>query len=618
MIFALITLLSGLSLSAIAEYFSIIGLLAIWPASFWPILIMGICVGVSKIVSVTWLKREWKNSPILIRVYLFIAVIVLMIITSVGSYGFLSKAHLQQGASTVDNSAKVERLNQQITREKSTISDDEKLIAQLDTTINSYIGKDRIDKSVAIRRSQSPQRKQLRDDIDASQKKIDEYSDQILVLQSEVRKLELDTGPIRYIAELFYGVDNNADKNIEAAVRIFTLIIVLTLDPLAVILLVAANHTLLRLQNEKNQKIQTEGMARKTNVDSSFRESNHKQESDKKIQNEHIDENFSENNVRKQNILETPEIHIPILQEPIELLNEKKIKKEEDTQDYILRTESVGRMDPDTTTITFETNLQSNLEFFQNQEMEEINEEEKEVIDESKIGDESVAFKNDANEPILYSVETSSISDTPILQSGDTDGVGSPEALAEINEEKNTKEKVDNDVSEMVLDAEFDFDSGATAQSPNAQSVSTEITTTAFEKSSGTVISTKKIQEVILSKDEIKERGPWAQQASTLRELMGHQIHFIPKKVNEEEKSKVSEENYQEKGTSAGATVPPHTHAPAAAAPIQSSKSSATLAHALNLGTDQDWQTTENPKLPKNKQIAIPQALSWLNEFKRI
>lgn len=253
MIFALLTLLSALSLAGVAGWFSIIGITAIYAAMPMHAVIMGVVLEGGKLVTTSWLYRNWEHATWKLRYPLIIFTIILMLATSIGVFGFLSKAHLEQGAGTVDNSAKVERLDQQIAREKSTITDNDKVIAQLDATVNSYIGKDRTDRSISVRKSQASQRAQLRSDSDASQKRIDGFSDDKLRLQSEVRKLQLDVGPIRYIAELIYGTEGNAESNIEAAVRMFTLLIVSTLDPLAVILLIAANHTILRLQNEKKE-----------------------------------------------------------------------------------------------------------------------------------------------------------------------------------------------------------------------------------------------------------------------------------------------------------------------------------------------------------------------------
>jgi hypothetical protein len=171
-----------------------------------------------------------------------------------GVFGFLSKAHLEQSASTLDNTAKIERLNQQIVREQSIIDDNTKVIDQLDTAITSYIGKDKTDKALSVRKIQSPQRKQLRDIIDASQKKIDDFSDQKLTLTSEIRNVQLEVGPIKYIADLFTSGNLDDSTKIEYAVKLFTLLIVSTLDPLAVILLIAANKSLIKVQNGKKDK----------------------------------------------------------------------------------------------------------------------------------------------------------------------------------------------------------------------------------------------------------------------------------------------------------------------------------------------------------------------------
>ena len=231
------------------------GIMAIYAgAPFHAALIMGIVLEFAKLVTVSWVYRNWETAGWKLKGPMVYAIAALMLATSVSVFGFLTKSHLEQGAATIDNSAKIERIEQQIAREKSVIADDEKVIIQLDTTINSYLGTDRADRAVAIRRTQAPQRKQLRDDIAASYKKIDDYSNEKFKLQSQVRALQLEVGPIRYIAELFYSSNGSEIKNIESAVKAFTILIVSTLDPLAVILLIAANYTLLRVQDEKKRK----------------------------------------------------------------------------------------------------------------------------------------------------------------------------------------------------------------------------------------------------------------------------------------------------------------------------------------------------------------------------
>lgn len=254
MIFAILTLLSALSLAAVSGWFSIVGFMAIYAGAPIAALIMGAVTECAKIMTTSWLYRNWSYTSWRLKIPLLYFLAALMVATSIGVFGFLSKAHLEQGAGTLDNTGKIEDLARRIDREKALIADNEKVIAQLDATVNSFLGKDRIDRSLAVRRAQAPQRKQLTQDSVEAQKRIDELSAEKFKLESEIRKLELDVGPIRYIADLFFGTGGDANANIESAVRIFTLLIVSTLDPLAVTLIIAANATLVRLRDEKNKK----------------------------------------------------------------------------------------------------------------------------------------------------------------------------------------------------------------------------------------------------------------------------------------------------------------------------------------------------------------------------
>lgn len=260
MIFAILTLLTAFALAGVAGWFSIIGIMAILAGSPMHALVAGVVIESAKLVTTSWIYRNWAYASWKLRSLLMFFTAIIMLVTSMGVFGFLSKAHLEQAAPTIDNGAKVEALDRQIDREKSTIANAERTLLQLDATLDSYIGKDRADRSVVIRRRQEPQRKQLKEEITAAQQQIDVYSEEKFELQSQVRELELKVGPIRYIAELIYGSENNSDKDIENAVKIFILLLVLTLDPLAVTLLVAANSTLLRLKNEKEKKIAARSM----------------------------------------------------------------------------------------------------------------------------------------------------------------------------------------------------------------------------------------------------------------------------------------------------------------------------------------------------------------------
>jgi hypothetical protein len=252
---AYLTLFTAFAVAGIAGWFSIIGIMTIYAAGPMYALVMGIVLEIAKLVTASWLYREWKHTSWTLKIPLMYFVIALMVITSAGVFGFLSKLYLEQGSSTLNNVAKVERLNEQIAREKTLIASNDKVIAQLDATLDSYLGNDRADRSVTIRRRQEPQRIELRASTIEVQQRIDAFTDEKFVLESEVRKLELEVGPIRYVAQIIYGSEAESRTTIESAVRSFTLIIVSTLDPLAVLLLIAANQSLLRYRVEKKKTI---------------------------------------------------------------------------------------------------------------------------------------------------------------------------------------------------------------------------------------------------------------------------------------------------------------------------------------------------------------------------
>lgn len=247
MFMILLTFLSALSISAVSAWFSIVGIMAIFAGAKVAALSVGIVLEIGKLVSTSWLYRNWSHAPLLLRLPLVVATLVLMFITSMGGFGFLSKAHIEQGASSSNNLAKIERIDQQIAIEQARITDIKSLIAQLDNAVNAYNAKERIAASVALRRSQSQQRKELTQEQDAAQKLIDQYTDQKFELQSQIRSYELEVGPVKYIAALIY---NDPTTNLESTVRIVTLIIVAVLDPFAVVLLIAANYSLMRRNNK--------------------------------------------------------------------------------------------------------------------------------------------------------------------------------------------------------------------------------------------------------------------------------------------------------------------------------------------------------------------------------
>jgi hypothetical protein len=242
----------ALSLSAVAAWYAVAGLVAIFAAATVPIVIMGSLLEASKLVVASWLYRSWKEIPFLMKSYFTVALVVLMLLTSMGIFGFLSKAHLDQAIPTGDVSAKLALIDEKIKTEKDNINDARKTISQLDRqvdeTINRTANQDNnagVNRSISIRRSQQKERDNLLKEIGTAQAKIAKLNEERAPIASEVRKVEAEVGPIKYIAALIYDDSTDTDT-LERAVRIVTIMIVLVFDPLAVLLLVAANWQLRR------------------------------------------------------------------------------------------------------------------------------------------------------------------------------------------------------------------------------------------------------------------------------------------------------------------------------------------------------------------------------------
>ena len=251
MFFGILTLIVGLAISGVAAWYSIVGLMAIFAAAKIPIAIMGAVLEVGKLLTASWLYQYWDKTNTLLKSYFTIAVVVLMFITSMGIFGFLSKAHMDQTLTVGDNSLLIERIDRKIDREKVKITDAETVVAQLDKTVQVLIDYDRIrgpSGAIAVRESQNDERATLSNIIDQAYNKIDTLSVEKLELDKEQLELEAEVGPIKYIAAFIYG--DELDKTLlERAVRWIIITIIFVFDPLAVLLIVAANMTFKEVMN---------------------------------------------------------------------------------------------------------------------------------------------------------------------------------------------------------------------------------------------------------------------------------------------------------------------------------------------------------------------------------
>jgi len=351
MFIAILTLLSALSISGVAIFYSVIGLATIFPGAFVPVVIMGGVLEVGKLITASWLYRNWKFTPFMLKTYLTTAVIILSLITSMGIFGFLSKAHLEQNLASDTLIQRIQILEDKIDSEKNSIVRQNAVIDRLEKSINRSTGtadgdievqqqiiadaneklktlltvetntvrdlNDRLkvlDKNVSdiltsnksffneekaaadLKASQKEEReliavnvKEAQDriselkadhkaetaeaktvianmrsgsqdnkstftqDIETaenkifdSQGKIDEFIVEKQPLEKKMLTLEAEIGPVKYIAAL--AVDWGITDQVETskAVRWVILLLIVVFDPLAVLLLIAANQSLMR------------------------------------------------------------------------------------------------------------------------------------------------------------------------------------------------------------------------------------------------------------------------------------------------------------------------------------------------------------------------------------
>jgi hypothetical protein len=251
---AILLFLTAVVLSGIAAYYSVIGLTAIFAAAAIPVAVMGASLEVAKLVVASWLYRFWRHIPVLMRVYFTLALLILMLITSMGIFGYLSKAHLDQAVPTGDVIAQVSLLDEKIKTQRDNIEFARRALAQMDATVDQTISRSTTeqgaDKASALRRSQARERAVLQRDIAQAQKEISKLNEERAPAASELRKVEAEVGPIKYLAALVYG-DNTDENQLERAVRWFIILLIAVFDPLAVLMLIAASLTQLKQREWK-------------------------------------------------------------------------------------------------------------------------------------------------------------------------------------------------------------------------------------------------------------------------------------------------------------------------------------------------------------------------------
>lgn len=243
----------AVALSATAAYYSIVGLATIFSGAYFAVIIMASILEISKLVIASWLYQKWNEVSGLIRTYLTASVVVLMLITSLGIFGFLSKAHVEQGLANTAMNLRIEQIDQQLHHGQEVVHRYRAQLEQLDRTINIQLDNNRATQALAARQRQAAERDQIRQRLDAEQERLAELQRQRIQLQQQLSVLASEVGPIRYVAELFLPPGS---VDLEQAVRWMIVVLVLVFDPLAVLMLIAANMSLAR--ERKNALAQEE------------------------------------------------------------------------------------------------------------------------------------------------------------------------------------------------------------------------------------------------------------------------------------------------------------------------------------------------------------------------
>ena len=244
MLTIIITFLSAISISVIAAGYSIIGLSTLFAGAVIPIIAMGSALEVGKLVAASWLYNNWRNKlvPRAIKAYLTFAVIVLIFITSMGIFGFLSKAHLDQVQPTSSNNIKIELIDKQIDQQQKIIDRSNKTLTLLDSALEKYVDMEYVTRGLKEREKQKPERDALTLAINNASNEIARLTTEKATLELEQDKIEAEVGPIKYVAELIYG--DEAKDHFDKAVRWVIIVLIFVFDPLAVLLLIAANISL--------------------------------------------------------------------------------------------------------------------------------------------------------------------------------------------------------------------------------------------------------------------------------------------------------------------------------------------------------------------------------------
>ena len=255
MFFGLLTLLVALAISTVAAYYSIVGLMAIFAGATTAIAIMGVVLEIGKLICASWTFQNWKTSPFTIRSYFIVAVVVLMLITSLGIFGFLSRAHITQSSPTALLEERIERIDLKVNQRQTQINRYQGRLDTLDQALQRYIELGAISKGLSKIGAMDNETNLLKTKISTLETEIDGLTDKKYGMKTELNLAEVEVGPIRYVASMIY--DDVSESQLEEAVRWIIVLLIFVFDPLAVVLVIAANISLRDYRRERKMATKT-------------------------------------------------------------------------------------------------------------------------------------------------------------------------------------------------------------------------------------------------------------------------------------------------------------------------------------------------------------------------
>ena len=250
--FAWITFLTGLALSGVAGFYSVVGLAMIFSGAYWPVIVLAGMLEVSKLVAVSWMYRYRHLAGYLLRTYFFAAILVLMCVTSMGIFGYLTRAHVESetGYTTAQLTLQEVQLREsQLQQERDQINTELKALTDQSNQLVAQLGaKERLTGSsgaVAVQRQTTARRAALLADLKRINGELTTVQKERITVETDTNKATADIGPLRYVAQAVYGTDDVA--TIRKSVVWLTGILMVVFDPMAIMLLIAANILFVRL-----------------------------------------------------------------------------------------------------------------------------------------------------------------------------------------------------------------------------------------------------------------------------------------------------------------------------------------------------------------------------------